>query len=164
MLKRKTAVPFVALLLLAAACQPPAQDADALSVEAIATITEMTEAFQEAVRAEDWTAASQIYAENAVIMVPNQGIVSGRAGWLEMVGEMQFTVNEYTIEIEDIDARGDLAFARGTFNETLTVGGFPDPIVDDGKFIQIWRRQAGGTWKLTADIWNSNLPLPEAEG
>jgi ketosteroid isomerase-like protein len=134
------------------------------SEESITAIREMVDAFQEAVRAEDWAAASQAYSGDAVIMPPNQGLVEGRAGWLAWVSAMEFSVTEYSIEIRDIDARGDLAFVRGTFDEVLTVGGFPDPITDSGKFIQIWRQQAGGSWQITVDIYNSNVPLPEAEG
>ena len=163
MLTRKTAVPFLALLLLVVACQPPAQDMAVGSEESITAIREMTNAFQEAVRAEDWAAASQAYSGDALIMPPNQDLVEGRAGWIAWVGAMSFSVTEYSIDIQDIDARGDLAFVRGTFNEILAVEGLPDPITDNGKFIQIWRQQANGSWQITVDIYNSNVPLPEAE-
>jgi ketosteroid isomerase-like protein len=31
---------------------------------------------------------------------------------------------------------------------------------DSGKYIEIWRKQSDGTWKLVRDIFNSDLPLP----
>ena len=164
MLMRKPALPLLALALLTAACQAPAQDMDAGSEESIAAIREISEAFQDAGRTEDWAAASQALSESARIMVPNQGIVDGRAGWVSWVEEMNISVTEYTIEIQDIDARGDLAFVRGTYDEVLGVDGIPDAIADNGKSIQIWRLEADGSWRVVVDIWNSNVPLPEVEG
>ena len=164
MLMRRPALPLLALALLTAACQAPAQDMDTRSEESIAAIREISEAFQDAVRTEDWAAASQALSENAIIMVPNQGIVEGRAGWIAWVEEMNISVTEYIIEIQDIDARGDLAFVRGTYDEVLGVEGIPDAITDNGKFIQIWRQQVDGSWQVTVDVWNSNLPLAETEG
>ena len=96
-------------------------------------------------------------------MPPNQGIVEGRAGLIAWVEAMNISVTEYNLEIQDIDARGDLAFVRGTFDEAFTVEGVPDPITDSGKFIQIWRQQSDGSWQVTVDIYNLNLPLPETE-
>lgn len=87
-----------------------------------------------------------------------------RAGMIAWVEAMNVSMIEYSIEIQDIDARGDLAFVPGTFNEAFTVEGVPDPMADNGKFIQIWRQQADGSWQVTVDICNSNLPLPESEG
>ena len=32
------------------------------------------------------------------------------------------------------------------------------PAADDGKYIEIWKRQADGSWKIAYDIFNSDLP------
>jgi ketosteroid isomerase-like protein len=31
---------------------------------------------------------------------------------------------------------------------------------DRGKTLNVWKRQADGSWKLHRDIWNSNMPIP----
>jgi ketosteroid isomerase-like protein len=33
-------------------------------------------------------------------------------------------------------------------------------VADTGKFIEVWLKQADGTWRLAWDIWNSDIPLP----
>jgi hypothetical protein len=38
-----------------------------------------------------------------------------------------------------------------------------EPMTDSGKYMAIARRQEDGAWLWTAVIWNSDLPLPEAE-
>jgi hypothetical protein len=36
----------------------------------------------------------------------------------------------------------------------------PTPIEEQGKFLQIYRKQSDGSWKMTREIYNSDLPLP----
>ena len=37
------------------------------------------------------------------------------------------------------------------------------PMKDHGKYVEIFKKQADGTWKVVADIWNSDLPVAPAE-
>jgi len=37
-----------------------------------------------------------------------------------------------------------------------------DAISDNGKYVEIWKRE-NGSWKMDVDIWNSSVPLPTAE-
>jgi ketosteroid isomerase-like protein len=34
------------------------------------------------------------------------------------------------------------------------------PQSDNGKFVEVWRRQADGSWLMAEDIFNSSLPAP----
>ena len=38
--------------------------------------------------------------------------------------------------------------------------GAPAPFDEQGKFLQIYRKQGDGSWKMTREIYNSDLPLP----
>ena len=62
------------------------------------------------------------------------------------------------ISNEEVRAGGDWAFARGTYQATLTpkAGGAAGSI--DGKYMTILTRQADGSWKIYRDIFNSNVP------
>ena len=36
--------------------------------------------------------------------------------------------------------------------------------MDRGKYLEVWKKQADGKWKVVADMFNSDLPLaPPAE-
>jgi ketosteroid isomerase-like protein len=37
------------------------------------------------------------------------------------------------------------------------------PIENRGKYIEIWRKQADGSWKILRDVYSSDLPLPAPE-
>jgi len=32
------------------------------------------------------------------------------------------------------------------------------PMVDKGKYLEIWKKQADGSWKCVADMFNTDLP------
>jgi ketosteroid isomerase-like protein len=46
---------------------------------------------------------------------------------------------------------------QGTMNDAKG-----KPITDRGKYVTVWKKQADGNWKVVVDIFNSNLPAPEA--
>jgi ketosteroid isomerase-like protein len=31
-------------------------------------------------------------------------------------------------------------------------------VADRGKYLAVWKKQADGSWKIEADMWNSDLP------
>ena len=46
------------------------------------------------------------------------------------------------------------------FKETDAGG---KPITDKGKYLEIWKKHADGSWKCVADMFNSDLPSVPAE-
>lgn len=165
MTKRILSVVFSAFVLTLLSCRVPVEHTVASFQEDLTAIRSQVTAFQEAVRALDFAAAAEIMGEDVVVMAPNQNSLMGRAAWTEWVGTWAITnVTEYDIEIEDIHVSGDFAYVRGTFSETLSLEGVTEEYIDEGKTLQIWRKDAAGTWRVAVDSWSSNLPLPAPEG
>jgi ketosteroid isomerase-like protein/quercetin dioxygenase-like cupin family protein len=52
----------------------------------------------------------------------------------------------------EVAESGDVGWTAGTFD--MTMGG----VKDSGKYITLWRKQPEGSWKVTADMFNSNQP------
>jgi ketosteroid isomerase-like protein len=71
--------------------------------------------------------------------------------------------SEFTVTSAAIDGMNGLAFDRGTWSWTGTPPGMSEPITETGKYLTIARRQEDGRWLWTADIWNSDTPIPEPE-
>jgi ketosteroid isomerase-like protein len=36
------------------------------------------------------------------------------------------------------------------------------PVTDNGKFVEVWKKQSDGKWKCVADTYNSDLPVVPA--
>ena len=102
------------------------------------------------------------YAESVVVMPPNAPSATTkeaiRSAWKEMLTSPGAAISWKTTKVEVAKA-GDLAYVSGTYEETMTDAS-GKPVKDRGKYVEIFKKQADGTWKVVVDIWNSDLPAP----
>ena len=66
-------------------------------------------------------------------------------------------ITNFSIKAVEIDGCGDLAWVHGEYSMTLSPADAAS-VDDRGKYIEIWNRQSDGIWKVTHDIFNSDLP------
>jgi ketosteroid isomerase-like protein len=147
--------PIVAcLILVLAGCKvapPPLVEADKTAIRA------QTDSFVASMKLRRDSASAAHYTENATVMPPNAGIAEGRAAiraWLEAFPPL----TEFSLTPVEVDGRGDLAYERGTYAFTIAAASGKPATSDHGKYLVIKRRQPGGTWLVSVDIFNSDLP------
>jgi uncharacterized protein (TIGR02246 family) len=94
----------------------------------------------------------EFYAEDARLLPPNLPTIAGRSeireafrGFLA-AGMGGLTIDAYEIEVA---GSGDLAYGIGAFS-------LPRPAPDRGKFVEVYRRQADGSWRCVADMFSSD--------
>jgi ketosteroid isomerase-like protein len=146
------------LAIAAAASTGNAQTAKLADKDLVAIKT-ASDAFAKTMVAGDRSAVVKLYSETASFLPPNDKAVTGRAAiqaWLQNLPP----VKEMKLTPVEIDGRGDLAYVMGTFTMTLAPAGAPGPVTDAGKYVEIRRRQADGSWLISVDIFNSDLPAP----
>lgn len=148
------------LLAAAAACQPAAPagltDADRDAIKAAdAEFTRL------AMAADFAGLVGKAYAEDAIFMAPNAPAVTGSAAIQTAMAAFP-PISNFVITSQEIEGTATMAYARGAYTMTLTPPGAA-PIQDSGKFLAIWRKQADGTWKMTRDMFSSDLPVPAPE-
>ena len=150
------------LISLAAlsACQTPGPAA--LSQEDIAANEATTRAWMEAAQAGDWAAVAKTYTEDAVLLPPNEPAVTGRDK-IQAVFEAFPPISAIDAEALEVEGRGDLVYVRGRYTLTLSPPG-SNPIQDSGKYLEIRRKQADGSWLLSRDMFSSDLPPPAPVG
>jgi uncharacterized protein (TIGR02246 family) len=145
---------------LSIGCQAPQAPAG-LSDADRAAIRQSGENYAKSVNAQDSKGAAALYADDAIVLVPNHAAVEGRAAiqaWMETPPP----VSNFQMQSLETEGQGDLAYDRGTYSVTMTPAG-AGPIEDHGKYLTIFRKQADGSWKVVRDIWNSDLPVPAPE-
>ena len=102
------------------------------------------------------------YAEGASVFPPNAPIVTGREAirqmWTELVANPGFALSWEATKVEMAQS-GELAWVQETYEFAMQG---PDGTLqeDRGKAVLVWKKQADGSWKAVADIFNSDLPLP----
>jgi len=42
----------------------------------------------------------------------------------------------------------------------VTPPGAAEPVGDQGKGVEVWKKQRDGSWKVVLDIFNSDVPAP----
>ena len=114
------------------------------------------ENFTKAVLAGDFNTAASYYTEDGMMMPPNGPVVEGRPAISSFLAGFP-KITAFSNNIVELEAKGDLAYARLTYALTMMPPGAKAPLNDTGKLIIIMRKQPNGTWLTTRGIWNSDV-------
>ncbi len=130
--------------------------------EVRAAIAAIDKKFMEDVNRGDAAAGAAAYTDDAVLMPPNHSPLEGKQAIRKYLAEIgsQLQASNFQLSILEVDVQGDTTIVRGTYSSSFTVPGTDAPMEDRGKTLNVWKRQADGSWKLHRDIWNSNMPIP----
>jgi uncharacterized protein (TIGR02246 family) len=152
----------LALLVFVPACSVQTSVGEKGAAEK--TIRDLDVQWSKAAVARDLDATVSYYSDDASLLAPNSPIATGksaiRAVWATMlVPDISVSWEPGKVEVSLSD---DLAYDVGTYQLTMK-----DPkgnsTADHGKFVEVWKKQADGNWKVAADMFNSDLP-PAAPG
>ena len=127
-------------------------EADRAANEAI------SKALEEGVNSKDWAGVGATYTEDAVFMPPNGPEVEGRDN-IQAFFKAFLQVSDFNLKNVEVEGQGDMAYVRGAYTFTITPEG-GSPITDSGKYLEIRKKQADGSWLIYRDMFNSNVELP----
>ena len=117
---------------------------------------------QAAVVPSDAARLASHYADDAVLMPVAEPIVEGRtairAEWQHVFGSPGLANSARVVAVEASSA-GDLGHTRGTYTSPMR-GPDGQPIVEQGKWVSVWKRQADGQWRIVVDIYNTDSTPP----
>lgn len=156
-MKTKRLVLFSCFALLSFAFVGTASAADTKIEQALRDLDAQWSA---AAGAKDLDKTVSYYADDAIVMPPNGARATTkeaiRSAWQEMLARPGAGISWKATKVEVAKA-GDLACVSGTYEDTMT-DATGKPVKDRGKYVEIFKKQADGTWKVIVDIWNSDLP------
>jgi len=151
----------LALLLIAPACNQQAPPDTRAADEA--AIRDADAQWAKTAGAKDLDGTVAYYTDDATVLSPNAPMTTGkqaiRAVWAELLGPG--TSIAWQASKVEVARSGDLASIMGTYQLSMK-DPQGNPVNDRGKFVEVWKKQAGGKWKVVADIFNSDLPIPAA--
>ncbi|HXQ71246.1 MAG TPA: DUF4440 domain-containing protein [Pyrinomonadaceae bacterium] len=141
------------LLSLFVACQ---RQADTRAADE-ATLRNLDAEWSKAAGAKDLEKTVSYYTDDALILPPNIPTIQAKQGartmWQGMFSVPGFGGGWKATKVE---VSGDLGWVTGTYelSETDASG---RPMVDKGKYLEVWKKQADGSWKCVADMFNTDL-------
>ena len=147
----------LALALVASSCgQQTPPDTRAADESAIRALDAQ---WEKAAAAKDVDGTVSYYSDDASLLAPNAPIAGNkqaiRAAWASLLGpdvSLSWQANKV-----EVSRSSDLAYIVGAYQLKDPHG---KPATDQGKFVEVWKKQADGKWKVAADIFNSDLALP----
>lgn len=121
-------------------------------------IEAIDQAYSKAAANRDTDGIVRLYAPDAMFLSPNAPLAEGRKA-IEAVIQGYFDAGAQSLELETIvlDDQGDLVVEVGRYTLGLQPPG-GDPVTDVGKYLQVFKRQADGSFAITYDCFNSDLP------
>ncbi len=102
-----------------------------------------------------------LHTDDVVKMGPDAPAIFGNEA---LRAKMEPAFDNFTFEMalnsEETQVDGDLGYDRGNYTVAITpkAGGETIITMPDGKFLTIYKRQADGSWKISHDCYNSNVP------
>ena len=119
------------------------------------------QSFPEQVRSGDLETIVAQFAEDAVVMPPNDstlyGVAEIRAWWEEYFQSFKVTSSiETERETKVVD---DQIFDRTSVSITIVSKQNGTRIKDDMRILTVQKRQADGGWKISHQMWNSTKPV-----
>jgi ketosteroid isomerase-like protein len=156
-------VSLVLLLCFAFGCQNKAEKAAvaALAAGDISAIEALGPALDKAMLDGNFAAATALFTEDVLFLPPNMPEIKTRAAVLDWIVSQKIKIAEHRVTFHDIAGWGDMAYALGTYAETVNAEGVSEPIKDAGKILTILRKQPDGTWLFSKWMWNTDLPISE---
>ncbi len=160
----RTALVIVAVAMASCflvSCGPKEPDMAALKK----TVDDYNAASKSAMMGGDMEKPVSFFEDDGMEMAPNMPVAKGkdaiRVFWSQMMKSgMKMTAVDFTTV--DLQASGTMAYEIGNYDMSMSVPKMGN-IKDKGKYATIWHQQADGTWKLHAETWNSDMPLPSVE-
>jgi ketosteroid isomerase-like protein len=86
-------------------------------------------------------------AENGSKLILNNNLGRQKGGYQVLDGQKTTT---------KLVVGEDMMVDIGTYTMTLTFPGLTEPKVDNGKYLNVWKKDKTGMWKLVAETWNAD--------
>ena len=116
------------------------------------------EAYGKAVANQDIDAIVALYTPDAFFLPPNSPIAKGSDAIRAVLqAYIDAGANSLDLDTTVLDEQGDVVIEVGQYKLGLQPSG-AEPITDLGKYLQVFKRQADGSFLIAYDCFNSDEP------
>jgi ketosteroid isomerase-like protein len=150
-----------AMVLLAACTQapPPAPDTREADAKAIRDVeAQSLAAFK---NKEIEKGAAMQWADDATLAIANMPLLNGHAAILawakDTAADPNFSI-DYAPTTVEVSKSSDYGYTRGTYTFGMSDPKTKKPMMEKGKYVTVYKKQADGAWKAVADMLNADAP------
>lgn len=134
--------------------------AETRSPDAVSEFAATTGAFHQTLRANDLAGFASFLDPSAVIAPPAEPPIQGKNNvttWYKSFLAKYRTSSLQLFDKENFVGR-DWAVEFGRFSWGLSPTDGSTAVLDHGTYMQVWKRQANGSWRFAREVWNSSPP------
>jgi uncharacterized protein (TIGR02246 family) len=118
-------------------------------------IRDASKAWSAAAQAKDPDKFTSFYADDGVLLLHEAPEISGRMAIHDTIA-MVMKDPAFALSFEpssvEVARSGDLAYELATYTITETDAKTTKPGTDKGVVVRVWKKQAGGGWKVRVDV------------
>jgi len=158
------AIPLLAGFSVGCAKAPPAGSPDSRATDE-QIIRQSESAWAQAYATKNIDRIVAQYADDGSSIIPGYPMATGkqaiRAAVEEQLTDPGFALNFQTFKVE-VSKSGDMAYTQGAFTFTGTDPKTKRAITSRGHYVEVYRKQADGSWKVVEDIATNETPAGSA--
>ncbi len=127
----------------------------------IAMFQKMNDKMAKAVVANDQKTAMAMYEDGAYFLHSYAPMMKGKEAMAKHNMQQHkagFKMKSFSLTSVDVFGDNHQKIEVGTYKLTMMIPGMKDLIPDNGKFLTVWNKQKDGSWKIKAEIWNTDNP------
>jgi uncharacterized protein (TIGR02246 family) len=128
--------------------------------EMIKKVEEWNKQFSEAMIANDKAKMLFFYADDAYSLPSYSPMLVGKKAIensMNMDENSDMKITSFKFNTKDLWISGDQMCEVGTYDLSMTMGNPAKTTNDHGKYLTIYQKQKDGSWKIKADMWNTDL-------
>jgi uncharacterized protein (TIGR02246 family) len=153
----------IALAVLVAGCAPATPPAAPDTRDADAKAIRQLEAdWSQSFATKDLGKVTAFYADDASLFNTGMPVVTGKANianiWKQYLADKNFSLT-FAPDKVVVSKSGDMGSTQGSYTLTYTDPKTKRTVMEKGKYVEVYMKQADGSWKNTADISNTDEPV-----
>ena len=152
------------LLLFGCTQAPPPPPPDTRAADEKA-IRDMETAWVQEFAAKDLDKIVAHYADDGTVLLSNAPTMAGkdaiRAGMKEAIADPKFALDLKTVKVEV--SKDNLAYSQGTYSFKGTDAKTKKLMAETGRYVEVYKKQADGSWKIVEDINSPEAPAAPAK-
>jgi ketosteroid isomerase-like protein len=151
----------VAILAFAAILAPSFSTAATAAPQnsTLVTLAKIREAWVQDLHTKQLEPILKFYAPDAAFLQPSGERLTGSAALRTLFVTIMSNFNsDLTLQSQNLETSGDLAYDSGDFQESLTTIATGAKITSKGSYILIFKRQPNGTWLIVQQVFTGTPP------
>ncbi len=128
------------------------------SVEVKQLIQDNNGKMMSAFNSRDIETFTSYYLDEAHLLPPNSPIVKGKENIKQFWKGTMSVVGNLRLLTQKVEAINDIAYELGRYSLNINTSDSTN-FNNEGKYVVIWKKQGDGNWKISDDIFNTDIQV-----